>query len=124
MRKKASETMVQSSDKVAHEVAVDDDLANGVSLRRLNLNIQMKDIAKICRTRREEQMLKVMNGKALDTMEKSYIKREWLWYGSSMKSNNRIVCWKILLGMLPVNLSRTRGRANRNVSTLWKLCRN
>ena len=36
-----------------------------------------------------------------------------------MKSNNRIVCWKILSGTLPTNLNRTRGRANINE----KMCR-
>ena len=118
MRKKASEKMVLSNDKVVHEVAVDEDVTNG-GLRRLNLNIPMKDIAKECRTRREDQLLKVMNSKALDKMVKSYIKREWLWYGSTMKSNNRIVCWKILSGTLPTNLNRTRGRANINE----KMCR-
>ena len=111
--------MVLSNDKVAHEVAVDEDVTNGEDLRRLNLNIPMKDIAKECRTRREDQLLKVMNGKALDTMAKSYIKREWLWYGSTMKSNNRIVCWEILSGTLLTNLNRTRGRANINE----KMCR-
>ena len=74
--------MVTSKDLAAHEVAVEVDLCNGDNLMKLELDLPQKEITK-----------------ALITMAKSYVKREWLWYG--MKSTNRTVCWKIL--SLPIS---------------------
>ena len=119
MRKKASEKMVNSADRVAHEVTVELDVINGDSLNKIELNMSTKESAKEVKRRRVERMEKLTNGKALRTMAETHIKRDWMWYGTSMKSTNRIVCWKILSGTLPTKINRTRGRVNR----LEKMCR-
>ena len=119
MRKKASEKMVTSKDLVAHEVAVEVDLCNGDNMRKLELDLPQKEITKEILKRREAKLNGALNGKALTTMAKSYVKRESLWYGTTMKSTNRIICWKILSGTLPTSINKKRGRANR----AEKMCR-
>ena len=119
MRKKASEKMVNSEDKVAHEVAVDLDVINCDSLNRIELNMSTKEIAREVKRRRIERLEKLTNGKALKTMAETHTKRDWMWYGTSMKSTNRIVCWKILSGTLSTKINKTRGRVNR----VEKMCR-
>ena len=56
-------------------------------------------------------------------MANSYVKRESLWYGTTMKSTNKIVCWKILSGSLPTSINKTRGRENR-AEKMCKHCGN
>ena len=71
------------------------------------------------RKRRLNRLKALTNGEALFAMTQSVIKRDWLWYGTSFRSQNRIVAAKILSGILPTRINMSRGDPDQTK----KLCR-
>ena len=114
MRRKASEKMVESKDQVASEVAIEEDLQNAANLRRIQLDYPVKDLKRVVNERRMDRLRAVTNGRAIVVMGKSVVKRDWLWYGTTVRSCERIVAWKFLSGTLPTRINQTRGNPDQN----------
>ena len=119
-RKKGVEKMLSDPDVVASRVALEmeERLNNDLSL--LGFHGDLKNFSSTMENRKMTKLETMPNGKALVTMAKSYVKREWMLYGlRNLVSRNKIMCIKMLSGTLPHRVNLTRGRANRTE----KLCR-
>ena len=84
-RKKSSERMLLSKDRIAAEVAREVDETNEQLTRRFRMqHIPLQDWGKTKQKEREGELEKVKNGKSLKTMLQSHVKRTWLWYGKTL----------------------------------------
>lgn len=114
-RKKASTNMSNSTDKIAATVGAQEDLHNEANLARLGTEHLSNAAMKTHWERmREEQWSNVTNGRALTTMTKSVVKRDWLWHAKKIPSKKRIRCLQFLSGTLPTRLNENRGRNTEN----------
>jgi len=118
-RKKATEKMSVSDDRICAAIGRELDVINHENLRRIDLDFPVNSIKTEVDKNRLKDLGKITNGKALATMSNSFIKRNWLWNSKSVKGQTRIINIKMLSGTLPTRINLTRGR----VSQQEKVCR-
>ena len=106
--------MLSDPDVVAGRVALEMEERLNNDLRLLGFHGDLKNFSSMMENRKMTKLETMPNGKALVTMAKSYVKREWMLYGwRYLVSRNKIMCIKMLSGTLPHRVNLTRGRADR-----------
>ena len=112
-RKKASEKMLPSSDKISQTVASEIDPMNDERLEGLRLhNLQPNKRKTTWAERRFENLAKINNGKAIGTMVLTKYPRGLLWSDKGLTVRNKVRCVQTLSSTLPTMINKTRGRTD------------
>ena len=122
-RRKVSEKMLLSDDKISQIVAAEIDPLNGERLEELRLqNIQSSQRKTEWIKRRQEKLSKINNGRAIMTMMKTKYPKEWLWSDRGLKVGNKIRCIQALSSTLPTMINKTRGRSDMEEKRCRQCC--
>ena len=109
-RKKASDNMMRSEDKIASEIGMILNEKSDADLRRLQVDHLDHSARKIYwEEERKERWSKRINGRALTTMTLSTVPRDWIWYADKIPSWKRLRCLQMLSGTIPTRINENRG---------------
>ena len=109
-RKKASENMLKSEDKIASDIGMKLSVRHDADLRRLKVDHLNHLSRKVhWESERKEKWSRRINGTALTTMTLSTVKREWIWYADNIPSWKRLRCLQMLSGTIPTRINENRG---------------